>query len=441
MDGKLRGAPWLGMKIREVPKLDRILLIGSILRKEQPLFAHRVRQAVGKGAQCNLLNAVDDKLLMRVANKAIVPPSRWTHWLAQLIKASAEIRSVGVPPAAAGVSVDEVAREIAQSMASGQNGGIFLGHLAQHHPQAAELHRLAQDLARIVGARIGFFSEGANGVGGYLVGAMPSAGPESTMNASQILAQPRKAYLLLHAEMDLDTANPHGARAAMHAADLVVVLSPFRHGLEYAQALLPVSPFTETAGSFVNMEGRLQNFQSVVRPLGETRPAWKVLRVLGSLLHLPGFDYDNIDEIRADCLAAIGPLESRLDNAIEDESAPLGASTAHDAPAGLERIGEVPIYQVDGIVRRAESLQLTHDAQAAFVSLPGTLVEKLGLRQYDLVRIRQRGGEATLPFLRDDKLPPNCARIPAACAQTSGLAALFGEIEIERVAAQQKARA
>jgi NADH-quinone oxidoreductase subunit G len=417
MDGKLRGAPWLGMKIREVPKLDRILLIGSILRKEQPLFAHRVRQAVGKGAQCNLLNAVDDKLLMRVANKAIVPPSRWTHWLAQLIKASAEIRSVGVPPAAAGVSVDEVAREIAQSMASGQNGGIFLGHLAQHHPQAAELHRLAQDLARIVGARIGFFSEGANGVGGYLVGAMPSAGPESTMNAS------------------------HGARAAMHAADLVVVLSPFRHGLEYAQALLPVSPFTETAGSFVNMEGRLQNFQSVVRPLGETRPAWKVLRVLGSLLHLPGFDYDNIDEIRADCLAAIGPLESRLDNAIEDESAPLGASTAHDAPAGLERIGEVPIYQVDGIVRRAESLQLTHDAQAAFVSLPGTLVEKLGLRQYDLVRIRQRGGEATLPFLRDDKLPPNCARIPAACAQTSGLAALFGEIEIERVAAQQKARA
>jgi len=227
----------------------------------------------------------------------------------------------------------------------------------------------------------------------------------------------------------------------MQAADLVVVLSPFRHGLEYAQALLPVSPFTETAGSFVNMEGRLQNFQSVVRPLGETRPAWKVLRVLGSLLHLPGFDYDNIDEIRADCLAAIGPLESRLDNAIEDESAPLGASTAHDAPAGLERIGEVPIYQVDGIVRRAESLQLTHDAQAAFVSLPGTLVEKLGLRQYDLVRIRQRGGEATLPFLRDDKLPPNCARIPAACAQTSGLAALFGEIEIERVAAQQKARA
>jgi NADH-quinone oxidoreductase subunit G len=224
----------------------------------------------------------------------------------------------------------------------------------------------------------------------------------------------------------------------MHAADLVVVLSPFRHGLEYAQVLLPVAPFTETPGSFVNMEGQLQNFQSVVRPLGETRPAWKVLRVLGSLLGLPDFEYDDIDAVRVDCLAAIGSLESRLGNALEAE---LPALSAHAAPASLQRIGEVPIYQVDGIVRRAESLQLTRDAQVAFVSLPGVLVEKLGLHPHDLVRIRQSGGEATLPFSRDDKLPPNCARIPAACPQTSGLAALFGEIEIERVVAQQKVRA
>ena len=441
MDGRRRGAPWLGMKIREVPKLDRILLIGSILRKEQPLFAYRVRQAVGKGAQCNVLNAVDDKLLMRVANKAIVPPSRWAHWLVQLIKASAEIKSVAVPPVAAGVNVDEVARETARSLASGQNGAIFLGQLAQHHPAAAELHRLAQELARIVGARIGFFGEGANGLGGHLVDAIPSPATGLSMNAAQMLAQPRKAYLLLHAEMDLDTANPRGALAAMHSADLVVVLSPFRHGLEYAQVLLPVSPFTETAGSFVNMEGQLQNFQSVVRPFGETRPAWKVLRVLGSLLGLPGFDYDNIDGVRADCLAAIGPFEARLDNAIEGEPALPAAATADAALVSLERIGEVPIYQVDGVVRRAESLQLTRDAQAAFVSLPDILVEKLGLHPHDLVRIRQGGGEATLPFLRDDSLPPNCARIPAAWPQTSGLAALFGEIEIERVVAQQKVRA
>jgi NADH-quinone oxidoreductase subunit G len=208
--------------------------------------------------------------------------------------------------------------------------------------------------------------------------------------------------------------------------------------LDYAQVLLPVSPFTETGGSFVNMEGRVQTFQGVVKPLGETRPAWKVLRVLATLLKLPDFEYDSVEGVRTDCLAAVGDLGPRLNNAIEGELAPVMAAAAQPL---LERIGEVPIYHVDGIVRRAESLQLTRDAQAACVSLPGALIEKLGLRRNDLVRVHQHGGQALLPFLRDDRLPVNCARIPAACAETSGLGALFGEIEFERVAAQQKVSA
>ena len=438
MDGQLRGTPWLGMKITEVSQLDRILVIGSTLRKEQPLLAQRMRQAVKKGAQFNLINAVDDDLLMRVANKSIVAPSMWRGCLAQLVKAAAEIRSVAVPHSLAGTSVDDSVRNIAQSMAAGQNRAIFLGNLAQHHPQAAELHRLVRELARILDARIGFFGEAANSVGGHLAGATPALAGDRAMNASQMLAQPRKAYLLLHAEMDFDTASPRAARAAMQAAELVVAMSPFQHALDYAQVLLPVSPFTETGGSFVNMEGRVQIFQGVVRPLGETRPAWKVLRVLATLLKLPDFEYDNVEGVRTDCLAAIGDIGSRLNNTIEGELAPVMAAATQPL---LERIGEVPIYHVDGIVRRAESLQLTRDAQAACVSLPGALIEKLGLRRDDLVRVHQHGGQALLPFLRDDRLPANCARIPAACAETSGLGALFGEIELERVAAQQKVSA
>jgi NADH-quinone oxidoreductase subunit G len=137
---------------------------------------------------------------------------------------------------------------------------------------------------------------------------------------------------------------------------------------------------------------------------------------------------------------------SQLDNAIQGEPGLLGTSTAQHGQSGpqrtgLERIGEVPIYRVDGIVRRAESLQRTRDAQVAVVSLPGGLIEKLGLRQSDLVRIVQHGGEAVLSFLRDDRLPANCARIPAGCHETSGLGPLFGDIALERVAAQQKASA
>jgi NADH-quinone oxidoreductase subunit G len=437
-DGYSRGAPWLGMKVAEIPALDRILVIGSVLRKEQPLLAQRLRQAVKKRAQFNLINPVDDDLLMRVANKAIVAPGALAGILAQVVKAAAEIKAVAVPAAVAGVAVDPATCRIAESLAAGQNRAIFLGSLAQHHPQAGELRRLAQELARIVDAKIGFFGEAANSVGGYLAGATPAAGAGRGLNALQMLAQPRKAYLLLNAEMDLDAADPRAARAAMQAAELVVIMSPFRHALEYAQVLLPVSPFTETGGSFVNMEGRVQSFQGVVRPLGETRPAWKVLRVLGTLLQLPGFEYDSVEGVRADCLAAIGDPAARLDNATLGELRP---SAAGDEKAGIQRIGEVPIYHVDGIVRRAESLQLTRDAQAAVVSLPGNLVEKLGLHQGDLVRIIQQGGEALLPFVRDDRLPANCARIPAARPETSGLGAPFGDVELQRAVAQQKVSA
>ena len=446
-DGQLRGVPWLGMKVTEIARLDRILVIGSTLRKEQPLLAQRLRQAVKQGAQFNLINPVDDDLLMRVANKAIVAPGALVGILAQVVKAAAEFKSVAVPPAVAGVAVEPAVRKLAESLTAGQNRAIFLGNLAQHHPQASELHRLAQELGRIVDAKTGFLGEAANSVGGYLAGATPTAGAIRGMNALQMLAQPRKAYLLLHAEMDFDTVDPRAARAAMQSAELVVAMSPFRHALEYAQVLLPVSPFTETGGSFVNTEGRIQSFQGVVRPLGETRPAWKVLRVLGTLLEVPGFEYDSVEAVRGDCVAVIGDMASRLDNAIQGEpatlraAAPVGGERAGMERTGIERIGEVPIYRVDGLVRRAESLQLTRDAQAAVVSLPGALVAKLGLRPNDRVRISQNGGESVLPFLRDDRLPANCARIPAGCHETSGLGPLFGEVNLERVAAQEKASA
>ncbi len=435
-DGQLPGVPWLGMTIADLPSLDRILVIGSTLRKEQPLLAQRLRQAVKKGAQFNLVNPVDDDLLMRVANKAIVAPSSLPGILAQILKAAAGIKSVAVPAAVAGVTVEAPAQKIAQSLTDGRQRAIFLGNLAQHHPQAGELHRLAQELARIVDAKVGFFGAAANSVGGYLAGATPNAGGLDGLNARQMLVQPRKAYLLLHAEPDLDGMEARIARRAIQAAELVVAMSPFRHTLEHAHVLLPVAPFTETGGSFISMEGRLQSFQGVVRPLHETRPAWKVLRVLGNLLDLPGFDYDSVDAVRKDCIGPSG-IAIRLGN---DLQGPLATTKASTAPgASLERIGEIPIYHTDGIVRRAASLQLTRDAQVAMACIPGALADRIGLREGDRVRIVQNGGEAVLPFRRDDSLPANCARIPAGCHETEALGALFGGIDLERVASQSAA--
>ena len=436
-DGHARGAPWLGMAVADIPALDRILVVGATLRKEQPLLAHRIRQAVKKRGQFNLLNPVDDDLLMPVANKAIVAPSAMTGVLAQIVKAAAEIKSVAVPAAVASVNVDAAARKIAESLASGKNSAIFLGNLAQHHPRASELHRLAQELAGIVGARFGVFGE-ANSVGGHLAGALPSG---NELNVAQMLAQPRQAYLLLNAELEFDTADAGAARAAMQAAELVVALTPYRHAPDYAVVLLPIAPFTETAGTFVSGEGRAQSFQGVVRPLGEARPAWKVLRVLGTLLQLPGFEFDNVESVRAECMAVIGDVATRLDNAVDG-----ALSLSNTAPAGIERVGEIPLYHVDGIVRRAESLQLTRDAQTAFVAIPGALVDKLGLGLNDRVRIARSGasrssGEVTLPYIRDDRLPANSVRIPGALSQTSALGPLFGEVALERVSAPEKVSA
>jgi NADH-quinone oxidoreductase subunit G len=338
----------------------------------------------------------------------------------------------------AALAVGEPARKIAQSLASGEKRAVFLGNLAQHHPGFAQLHRLAQELAKASGAVFGFLGEAANSVGGYLAGAVPMGAGISGMDASRMVAQPRKAYLLLHAEMDLDGFDPLAARAALQGAELVVAMSPFKHrALEYAQVLLPVSPFTETAGTFVSTEGRVQSFQAVVRPLGETRPAWKVLRVLGTLMNLPGFGYESIEPVRSECLGSIGDVTTRLNNEIS--GAPKAVVPA--SPGMLERIGEVPIYHADAIVRQAAALHMTRDAQVGVAGLPGSLVEKLGLREGDQVRISQQGNELVLPFKRDDGLPSNCVRLPAACRETAALGPMFGVLTLERVAIQERATA
>ncbi len=434
-DAQLGGTPWLGMKVTDLNALDRVLVVGSTLRKDHPLLASRLRMAVKKGAQFNLVNPVDDDLLMRVMNKAIVAPAALVEALGQVLKAAAELKNSPSPAAVAGLTVGDVARRIAQSLVSGKNGALLLGSLAARHPQAAQLHRLGQELARITGVKFGFFGEGANSVGGYLVGMRPARGG---LNAVGMLAAPRKAYVLLHAEMDLDTQDAQAANAAMQGAEFVVAMSSYLHkATEYAQVLLPVSPFTETAGTFVNIEGRVQSFQGVVRPLGETRPAWKVLRVLGTLMGMAGFGFDTIEQVRAECMSAIGDIPARLDNTITGEPVVVAVAKAD----GIQRIGEIPIYHVDSIVRRAESLQQTRDALVALAWLPGGLIERIGLRQGDHVRIRQQGGEVVVRYARDDRLPADCVRFGAGFPESVSLGSLFGEVELERVAAQERATA
>ena len=433
-DGQMMGAPWLGMDIAEVSQLDRVLVVGSTLRKDHPLIAHRLRQSAKKSLRVNILHAVDDDLLMRVANRAIVSPATLVATLAQVVNAAAAAKNVAVPEIArvivesAGKSED--AQRIAASLADGKNAAVLLGNFAQHHAQAAQLHALAQALAEIIGGRFGFIGEAANSVGGHVVKALPRT---DGANATQMLAKPLKAYVLLGAEPELDMHNPLQATAAMRQAELVVALSAYQHAAtDYAHVLLPISPFTETAGTFINTEGRAQSFQGVVQPLGETRPAWKVLRVLGNLLGLNGFEQQNVDDVRREALG------DDNENIIKNNG--LHSISAHDssAVAGLQRIAEVPIYAADAIVRRASSLQKTRDGLPPVAGMNRVLADKLGLRDGDSVRVSQGGGEAVVAYAIDDKLPADCLRLATARVETAAMGAASAPLTAERVAGQHQ---
>ncbi|MEQ1592163.1 MAG: NADH-quinone oxidoreductase subunit NuoG [Thiobacillaceae bacterium] len=435
LDGKARGGFWLGMPVTDMSRMNSMLVVGSNLRKDHPLMAHRIRESVRWGGQLNLINAAEDEFLGKVQNKRIVAPSQLAASLAGVCRALAEFKNAAVPAIAAQGVVDDSARAMAQSLASGERRAVFLGNMAQHHPGYAQIHGMAQALASLAGASFGVLGEAANSVGAVAVGAVPHRGALGApaiagLNAQQMLAKPLSAYLLLGMEVELDTHDPVSAISSIEGADFVVVMSPYKgRSLDYADVLLPIAPWTETSGTFVNTEGRVQSFQAVVKPLGETRPAWKVLRVLGNLLGLAGFDQNSSADVLKEALGdtPVGTIQAFVNNEVDDiefeSPAPI---------AGLERVAEVPIYQTDAVVRRSPSLQMTADAALPVARMHSRLIAQLGLEENGRVSVRQTGSALTLKVERDDLLPDNCVRVPSGHPLTATLGPMFGAITAER---------
>ncbi len=426
-DGSAGGAPWLGCRIAEIETHDRLLFVGGFARKDHPLLAQRIRRAAKQALRVSVLNVVDDDLLLPVASRATVPPSRLPRTLAEIVVAAARVKGSPIPPELVAVDVSPAAEAIARDLAEGRRVAIVLGNLARQHPRASQIHALAQRLAELLAGVFGFAMEAANSVGGYIAGALPGRG----LNARAMIESPRRAYLVLHAEPELDCASPGPAMAALSAADFVVAMAPFRgRAYDYASVILPVTPFSETSGTFVSCEGRVQSFNAAVRPLGDARPAWKVLRVLGNLLDLEAFDFASSEAVRDAALGSGGlDLGARLSNATGIR---LAVPSVEARDGTLERIADVPIYFADPLARRAESLQATLDARPPKARIRGDLLEELGLAEGQTVRIRQGGGEALVPVVRDESVAPGCVRLAAAHPLTAGLDGLFGPLTVER---------
>ena len=351
---KAEGVRYLGTSIASLSQLQRVLVVGSNLRKDHPLFAQRIRQAQRNGGQ---VNAITSKALFNGADAWAMPvkhadvqeASAWAQSMANVAAAIAAEKGVTAP--ADGQATPE-AQAIAKSLMGGERKAILFGNAAAHHANASSLLSLAKWIAENTGATYGYLTEAANTVGAQWAKAQPQSGG---LNAAQMLAGGLKAALLLNTEPVEDSAAGTKAVAALAAMQMVVTLSPFKTNMAFSDVLLPIAPFTETSGSFVNAEGRLQSFHAVVKPLADTRPAWKVLRVLANMLGLPQLAF----ETSQDVLKQISATPLNLSNAVGSEVRLAGQV---DTPCVAS------IYQLDSLVRRAPSLQLTADARNAAAS-------------------------------------------------------------------------
>jgi len=424
--------PYLGLPVRDLENVDAALLVGSNIRKEQPLLALKLRKAFVKGAAIYAVNPAGFAQTFDLKAGSIVDPAAMVGSLARIAHELATLKNQAMPAEAAalaGGASSDAERAIAQGLAGSANAVILLGNLAEQHVQASSLRVLADLVATFAGARIGYLPE-ANSAAGWLAGCLPCRGPNGSSAgtagraAYEMLSQPLKSYIVFGIEPELDCADGRQAIKALKQADFVVALSAFKSSAsDYAQVILPIAPFTENEGTAVNAEGRFQSFGAAVDPAGEARPGWKVLRVLGNQLGLGGFDYTATSEIRAEVGADVAP-SARLNARKFPAPAPAGD--------GLQRIAEVPIYRIDALVRRAPALQATRDNPGPFVGMNPNEAQRQGVGDRARVRVFGGGESVALDLLIDRRIPDGCVYIPAGYAETVMLGAASNvRVEVE----------
>lgn len=412
-------------EIADIENADRILIMGSDIHHEVPLFGQRVRKAQLAGAQVQVINPLAFDYHFAVTEQAVVSPAQMLKTLASIANA---LNITGVPQLAA----NKTATAMAQNLSQGQKIMIVLGAIAQQHPQATLIKHIAKLIADHCAGKVVILTEGSNTAGASLAGMLPHRGVAGQkienpgLNATDFW-QGLKGYVLFDVEPALDSAEPARAMAALNKADFVVAFSTFASAdlLEIADVILPIAPFTETSGTRVNMAGLSQSFTAVNKPYAQVRPGWKVLRVLGNILELDGFDYEDSLQVQAE-------VQLALDQRVEPPIANVPKDLIFPDGPELARITTWPIYRIDPLTRRAMPLQGTVLNPAPAVYMNKELAQQLGVQAGQDFTVRQGQGSATLPVVVTSGVPTDCVYIPAGFPETAGLGASFGAIEIVR---------
>lgn len=418
-DAGLDVFPSLGLPLAEVDNLGAALLIGSNLRKEQPIAAHRLRKAAVKGAAVHCVNPVEYDFNMPLASNTVAGG----HALIEVLE---------VLKAATAGKGSPVAKQTIEDLKNADKAAVLVGALGMNHAEAAKVRALGRAIADATGASFGYLTEGANSAGAWLAGAVPHRGPAGDAsgtagrNAAQMLKDGCKGYLLIGVEPGLDSADAGAARRSLAAAGAVVAITAYASEELKAQAhvLLPAAAWSETSGTFVNAEGRWQSFSGAVVPKGEARPAWKILRVLGNLGEYSGFDQLDSEQVRDELFAVAGEIgsDNKVSGSVNDEV----------ARAAFWRIGETPIYAVDMQTRRAGALQHTADAGQTVARLNSSDANQLGLGEAAMVAIKQGDARVVLRLEIDDRIASGCVWVPTGVPDTAELGAAMGPAELER---------
>lgn len=439
--------PYLGQAIADLETSEATLVIGSHIRKEQPLLNHRLRKSTLKGGKVMLLNSIDYEFNYPIAAKIITTtPAAWIEELAGIAKALLNNKQGSLIPQEmekllANISVNEQQTAIAELLSNDNKATVLLGNLATAHPQFSTVRALAATIAKLSNATFGYMGEANNTSGAWLAGVVPhrraaGAAIETAierigLNAEAMLTQGLKSYVLLGLEPELDSSQGATALTNLKKADFVVSLSAYRTPAidDYADVILPIALFPETSGTYVNSEGKWQSFSGAITPPGEARPAWKILRVLGNLFDVGGFYYTASDQVRDELREKITEEMPNNETAWQ-----IPSNLKSDTPKGLQLITELPIYSVDSLVRRASSLQKTADAKIATgIHINTKVATDLGFTDANQIQIKQNQTQITLPIVIDERVPNEAVLIYAGQAANVALAAWHGEIELNAV--------
>jgi len=416
--------PWLGQSISDLEHNDATLLLGSWLRKEQPLLNTRVRESIRNGGQIMAINPVNVEFNYDLVTEINPTPADMLSTLAGVAAA------LGVDTAGVNATSSDDATSIANTLKDANKATIIMGAFSEMHPDFGLLRQLATNIATATNATLGLISQGGNSTGAWLAGVVPHRGPAGSALENpgvNPLSSDMDTCLMVNIEPEFDSANPALMAKLMSSAKTIAVTTHLTDWLkEKAEIVLPSGAFTETSGTYVNCQNDKQSFSGVVSPLGEARPGWKVLRVLGNLLDLDGFDYVSSEEVKDELLEMSADLQG--DNSLKESQSTAAKMNNMD----IQRIGGIPMYSSDAIVRRAIALQQTVDAWTPGIHVSSEQATRFGLGEGDSASITQGDATLTLPVICDDRIPYGCVWMPVGVPGSELLGAAYGNLKLEK---------